>query len=280
MNAIHGFMGMLARLIGDWKPAGLACAIDVDWRPQWRIDLIPGYKAHRAEDPSQSSGGDATAWAEPGLDVQVPLMYRLLEGFGLALVGKEGYEAEDIIGTLAQRVRGPVLIVSGDRDLFQLVRDPDVQVLYPRRGVAQVEVIDEAAIEDRFDIPPHAYLDYAVLRGDASDGLPGVRGVGEKTASTLLRRHGSLEAVIAASLEEQAPAGALGKVRGALDYLDKAVRVVSIVCDIDLGPVELDLPRGEPSSSVMAEAEAHSLGGAARRLTAALAAAGGEQVSG
>src|SRR5204863_4398180 len=183
------------------------------------------------------------------------------------------YEAEDVIGTLAERAPGKVAIVSGDRDLFQLVRDPHVVVIYPKRGVSQVEVVDESYIEARYNIPGRSYAACAALRGDPSDGLPGVRGIGEKTAATLVSKYGSLEAITAAA--RQAVGGPLAKVRADLDYLERAVKVVTIPTDLPLPEVDLTRPRKVSDEGILEMAEKHGLGGAARRLVSALTGGSG-----
>lgn len=263
INAAHGFLGMLARLIADRDPDFLCCADDEDWRPQWRVDLIDTYKTQRAEPTS------AQAEAEDRLAPQMPVIFEILELCGIKVVGHAGFEAEDVIGTLAERAPGPVAIVSGDRDLFQLVRDPDVFVLYPHRGVSQMDVVDESYIEARYGIPGHAYRDFAVLRGDPSDGLPGVRGIGEKLASSLLARYGSLDSIVDAATSSQQGL-AIGKIRRDLDYIERAVQVVSIPTDLPIAKVDLTRPRGEPEPVVFPLAERYGLEGAVRRLVAAL----------
>jgi 5'-3' exonuclease len=263
VNAAHGFLGMLARLIGGRDPQFICCAADEDWRPAWRVELISSYKAQRAEPDS------AQHQAEQRLAAQLPVLFELLAMCRIPVVGHPGYEAEDVIGTLAARAPGRVDIVSGDRDLFQLVQDPVIQVLYPRRGVSQMDRVDEAYIEARFGIPGRAYADYAVLRGDPSDGLPGVPGIGEKLAASLLARYGSLEAVVAAA-GEGAEGIALGKVRRARDYIGRAQQVVAIPTDLPLPPVDLARPRTAPHEAVHALAERHGLAGALRRLLTAL----------
>ena len=174
-----------------------------------------------------------------------------------------------MIGTLAERAPGEVGIVSGDRDLFQLVRDPDVYVLYPKRGVSQLDVVNEAYIEERYGIPGRAYKDFAVLRGDPSDGLPGVRGVGEKLASALVSKYGTIEAIVEAA-ESSAPGVVLGKVRRDLDYVKRAVRVVTIPTDLPIPDVDLTRVRTAPDPSLQEIAEAWGLGNALKRLVAAL----------
>ena len=263
VNAAHGFFGMLARLIVDHNPDFICCATDEDWRPDWRVELIPEYKSVRAEP------GSAQEQAERRLAPQMPIVFGFLEAVGIPVVGHEGYEAEDVIGTLAQRAPGRVAIVSGDRDLFQLVRDPDIYVLFPKKGVSVVDVVTEGYIESRYGIPGRAYKDYAVMRGDASDGLPGVRGIGDKLASALLARHGSLEAILAADNSSGNPA--LGKVHGSRDYVIRAMQVVSIPTDLPIPPVDLSRP-GPPENedALLATAKGVALEGAVRRLLEAL----------
>jgi 5'-3' exonuclease len=263
VNAAHGFLGMLARLVGDHDPDFLCCAADESWRPEWRVKLIGTYKAERAEP------GSAQEQAEERLAPQVPIIFEILSMCGIQVVGYPDYEAEDVIGTLAARAPGRVAIVSGDRDLFQLVRDPNIFVLYPRKGVSKMDVVDESYIETRYKIPGRAYRDFAVLRGDPSDGLPGVRGIGEKLASSLIERHGSLDGVLE-SVAKSPENVSLGKVARDLDYVKAAVQVVTIPTDLPLPDAVLTRPREDPDPAVYPLAEKWSLGGAVRRLVAAL----------
>ena len=204
VNAVRGFMDRLARLISDRRPGRLAVASDEDWRPRWRVDLIPSYKAHRVAEP-----------VPPQLEPQMPIIHEVLDAVGIDFVGVPDYEAEDVIASwVAQVPAGErVDIASGDRDLFALVRGDEVRVLYPEKnGLAE---IDEAEVERRYGIPGRSYGDYAVLRGDPSDGLPGVPGVGEKTAAQLVRRFKDLDGIIAS--------GKLGEAANA--YIERARRV-------------------------------------------------------
>lgn len=267
INAAHGFMGMLARLIADREPGYICCALDEDWRPAWRVELLESYKSLRAEE------GSAQEVAEDVIDPQMPVLWDLLEGCGIPLVGHPEAEAEDVIGTLAQRAPGPVAIVSGDRDLFQCVRDPNIVVLYPKRGVSQLDEVNESYIEDRYGIPGDRYADFAVLRGDPSDGLPGVRGIGEKLAASLISGHGSLEAVIAAAEDPSNEGALLSKVRRDLDYVKRAAQVVAIPTDLPIDEVDLTRPRGKPDAEFYELADEWGLGGALRRLVDALTGA-------
>jgi 5'-3' exonuclease len=182
-NPVGGFLDRLARLVADRRPRRLVIADDSAWRPQWRVDLIADYKAHRVAEP-----------VPPGLMTHLPVITQLLEHIGIDVVGVADYEAEDVIATLTRLAPGTVDIASGDRDLFALVEDPRVRVLYPERsGLA---VIDETEITRRYAIPGRRYADFAILRGDPSDGLPGLRGVGAVTAAAMIRRHGDIAGVL------------------------------------------------------------------------------------
>src|ERR1043166_2419373 len=224
MHAVYGFLNMLARLITDRRPDGVGIAVDEDWRPAFRVNAIPAYKAHRGS-------------GEPDpIEPQEALGREVLEAFGIAVVGAEGYEAEDVIATLAARATERVEIVSGDRDLFALVRDADRRVLYPLTGVTKLLEVDEAEVTRRYGIPGRRYGDFALLRGDPSDGLPGVPGIGEKTAAKLIAEHGSIEALLASP---SVPPTVARRLEAARDYVDAARRVVLPVTDIPLPPRSL-----------------------------------------
>ena len=263
INAAHGFVYMLTKLIEDRRPGFLACASDENWRPQWRVDLIPSYKEVRARPNSQQ------AQAEVTLGPQVPVLYAVLELAGIAVVGHPEAEAEDVIGTLANRAPGRVDIVSGDRDLFQLVEDPRVRVLYPVRGVTKVDVVDERYISSKFGIPARSYMGYAILRGDSSDGLPGVTGIGEKHAAALIAKYGDLDAVMAAA-RDGAHSILMDKVRRHDDYLARAKQVVTIQTDLDLGEVDLSLPQRIDKDGLEAAGERLGLAGPVAALVRAL----------
>lgn len=185
VNAVRGTLDSLARLVETRRPRSLVVATDEDWRPAFRVEALPSYKAHRVAEP-----------VPPALEPQMALVMRVLHAFGLNVIGKAGYEAEDVIASLARTLEGPIEVYSGDRDLFGIVRDPDLVVLYPEKsGLAQV---DEAELTRRYGIPGRSYADFAILRGDPSDGLPGVPGVGAKTAAGLIRRYGDLDGILQA----------------------------------------------------------------------------------
>lgn len=244
VNAVRGLLEFISRLTKDYAPTHLACCWDNDWRPQWRVDLLPSYKAHRVV-AERSSAPDVEEVPDP-LEAQVPVILDVLEAFGIAVVGADGYEADDVIGSLATGASMPVDIVTGDRDLFQLVDDErQVRVLYVARGVSKHERVDDAWVRGKYGVHAHQYADFATLRGDASDGLPGVAGVGEKTAATLLGRFGSVDGLRAALADPDADLapGPRRKLADAADYLAVAPRVVAVARDLDLGEPDLRLPR-------------------------------------
>jgi 5'-3' exonuclease len=237
INAVRGFLDLVGRVVREQRPARLVCAVDLDWRPAFRVDAVPSYKSHRA----LANGAEA----EPeGLAEQVGVILEVLAALGVAVSGAEGYEADDVLGTLATREPGPVDVVTGDRDLLQLVDDDKpVRVLY---AVEKMKPYDEAAVSAKHGIPGRAYADFAVLRGDPSDGLPGVKGVGEKTAAALVSRFGSIEGILAAlssGTEDGFPAGARAKLEAALDYLAVAPAVSRVVRDLPIPQLDDALPR-------------------------------------
>jgi 5'-3' exonuclease len=217
VNAVRGFMETLTRMLGMRDPKHLAVASDADWRPDWRVALIPGYKAQRVAEP-----------IPPGLIPQMPIIDEFLAAIGIDAAGVPDYEAEDVISTWTAKADGTVEIVSGDRDLFALIEDPRVAVLYPEKG--GWHIVDEAEVTRRYAIPGRHYADFAMLRGDPSDGLPGLKGVGAVAAAALIREYGGVEALIAAGRLSDANR----------EYLTRAIRVVPPVPDLSI-----DLPVGQ-----------------------------------
>jgi 5'-3' exonuclease len=247
-NAIHGFLERLARLIVERRPRQLAIADDQAWRPDWRVELIPSYKAHRVAEP-----------VPPALEPQIPVIQALLEAIGIDMVGVADHEAEDVIATWCRLASGTIEIASGDRDLFALIEDPRVRVLYPEK--AGLAVIDEAEVTRRYGIPGRRYADFAILRGDPSDGLPGLRGVGAVTAAGMIRRHGDIAGILRERELSDADRA----------YLVNATSVVPPVADL---PIEL--PAGRRASYPVDPARMESIAAeygvlqACRRLLAAV----------
>lgn len=271
VNAVRGLIDMIAQLVRTRQPSHLIACMDADWRPAFRVAALPSYKAHRVG----PDGGDQTP---PALGTQVPVIEDVLDAVGIASVGVAGYEADDVIGTLATLSSGPTDVVTGDRDLFQLVDDAvPVRVLYTARGIAKLEVVDEAGVTQRYEIPGRAYADFALLRGDPSDGLPGVTGVGAKTAAALITRFGGVDGIVAAlDAGETAgfPAGSRAKLVAARDYLATARKVVHVVRDLPLPDHDDRLPREPRDRERLVElSDRWNLDSPLNRLFAALAPA-------
>jgi len=237
VNAVRGFTDMVATLIRREQPRRLVVCLDLDWRPQWRVDAVASYKAHRVVDGSVDGH---TEDAPDELAHQVPVILDLLSAAGIATAGADQMEADDVLATLAAAERtDPVVVVSGDRDLLQLVADlpVPVRVLYVGRGLAKAELFGPVEVAQRYGVPLEragaAYAELALLRGDPSDGLPGVAGVGEKTASRLLLQYRSLQALRSAMVDPESGLGNTVRARflAAQDYLDAALAVVRVVHD-------------------------------------------------
>lgn len=272
VNAVRGLLDFIARLVQDHRPDSLVACMDADWRPQWRVDLIPSYKAHRvAQETEQGPDEEDTP---DTLAPQVPMIEQVLDALGIARVGVEGYEADDVIGTLTGRATGPVDIVTGDRDLYQLVDDArGVRVLYPLKGVGSLQLTDEALLREKYGVTGQGYVDLALLRGDPSDGLPGVPGIGEKTAAKLLDAFGDLAGIMAAVDD---PASRLTpsqrrKLDEARPYVAVAPKVVRVASDVPLPPFDPALP-AEPRDPATLEEQAAlwGLGGSLQRLLTTL----------
>jgi 5'-3' exonuclease len=219
-------------------------------------------------------GGAPAGEAEPpGLAEQVPIIFEALAALGIAAVGAAEHEADDVIATLAERATMPVDIVTGDRDLFQLIDDARaVQVLYTGRGVARAEAVDAAGLVARYGVLPEQYADFATLRGDPSDGLPGVPGIGAKTAAGLLRTFDTLEALLDAAAAGDPRLGQAGpRLRAARDYLLRAAQVVRTARTLDLPAIPTALPYHPPDLERLAELGARwGIGGVLVRATTAL----------
>ncbi|GAA0457519.1 5'-3' exonuclease [Actinoplanes capillaceus] len=268
VNAIRGFLDMLAQLIRTRRPDRLVCALDADWRPAWRVELVPSYKKHRV------AHGDVEE-VPASLERQVPVLLETLEALGIPAFGVKGYEADDVLGTLAYGQPAPVEVVSGDRDLFQLVDDArGTRLLYCGRGVAKLEDADEALVQAKYGVEARWYADFAAMRGDPSDGLPGVAGVGEKTAARLIERYGGVEHILAALDDPDAgfAPGVRTKLLASREYLGRALPVCKVATDVPLPAFDPVLPTApRHPDALLALADRWNLAGSARRLVDAMA---------
>ncbi|MFI1768237.1 5'-3' exonuclease H3TH domain-containing protein [Streptomyces sp. NPDC020800] len=272
VNAVRGLLDFIDRLVKDHRPEQLVACMDADWRPQWRVNLIPTYKAHRVA--VEHEGVPDEEEVPDTLSPQVPVIEAVLDAVGIARVGVQGYEADDVIGTFTGRAAGPVDIVTGDRDLYQLVDDErGIRVLYPIKGVGTLQLTDEAALREKYGVDGPGYADLALLRGDPSDGLPGVSGIGEKTAAKLLAEFGDLPGIMAAVDDPRAKLTPSQRKRltEARPYVAVAPKVVRVADDVPLPDVDIALPRTpRDPAGLDALAARWGLGGSLQRLLTTL----------
>jgi 5'-3' exonuclease len=257
VGAVHGYLDMVTKLIVDRRPDEVVHVYDHDWRPIARTEIFPRYKATRPEEPKD-------------LTTQFALLREVLDRTGMLQAQTEGWEAEDAIGAfcLEAAETDRIEIVSGDRDLIQLVRDPVVSLLFTLRGVSELATYDEAGVLAKFGVPASRYVEYAILRGDPSDELPGVKGVGEKTARELVTAFPSIEAMLeAAAAGDRTIKPALrAKLLESADYMAAMHRLVPVHTD-----APLSLWAGDrDDAGLLADAADLGLKGPVQRLLAAL----------
>ncbi|MEV7825818.1 5'-3' exonuclease [Microbacterium enclense] len=270
VNAVRGLLDMIAKLVTAYEPTRLVACWDDDWRPAWRVDLLPSYKAHRVVE-AVPAGTDVEEVPDP-LEAQIPVIRDVLAALGIPVVGAAEHEADDVIGALATAADSPVDIVTGDRDLFQLIDDArGIRIVYTARGMSNLETVDDAAVVSKYGVRAAQYADFAVLRGDPSDGLPGVAGIGEKSAASLLSAHGSLDGIRAAAAQGTGGTPAQrAKIAAASDYLDVAPAVVRVARDLTFAPFD-DRLGDVDIDAAEALAEKWNLGSSMIRVLAALA---------
>ena len=267
VNAIRGFLDMTARLVTQYKPTRIVACLEGDWRPTWRTDIFPGYKANRVDEAGEEDEPDTLA-------PQIPLLLDLLDLFGLPMVGVDNYEADDLIATYSKSEKGPIHIVTGDRDLFQLVDDArKVKVIYLAKGFSQQEVVDLAWIKQKYGIPGERYALFAMIRGDASDGLPGVKGIGEKGAAIIANSFATIEESLAAAYKDDERLTPLLRKRliEGSDYIKIAPTLVHCALDVPVPSMEIALPKApQDLSEIYAFKDQYGLGASVDRLIAAL----------
>jgi 5'-3' exonuclease len=268
VNAIRGYLDMTARLIGMYSPDRIVACIEGDWRPSWRVDIFPAYKANRLEDDSDIEEEPET------LTPQIPVLLDLLDAFGFPMLGVDDYEADDVMATFAVKEKGPIRIVTGDRDLFQLVDDKrDVKVVYLARGISQHDLVDISWVANKYAIPGDRYALFAMFRGDPSDGLPGVKGIGEKGAALIANNFATVDDVVEAakSGHEVLSASLAKKVVDGIDYLKIAPTLVNCARDVTIPKMDLTLPKKpDDLSQIYAMKDEYGLGASVDRLISAL----------
>jgi len=267
VNAIRGFLDMTSRLVSTYNPDRIVACLEGDWRPTWRTDLFPGYKANRVDDSGEEEEPDT-------LGPQIPVLLDLLDLFGFPMVGVDDYEADDLIATFSNQEQGPIHIVTGDRDLFQLVDDKrKVRVIYLAKGFSQQEVVDLKWIQNKYGIPGERYALFAMIRGDTSDGLPGVRGIGEKGAAVIANAFTTIEeALSAAKADDDRLTPLLRKrlIEGS-EYIAIAPKLVHCALDVPLPQMEIKVPSSPADlSAIYAMKDHYGLGASVDRLIAAL----------
>ena len=268
VNAIRGYLDMTARLITMYSPNRIVACIEGDWRPTWRVELFPDYKANRLEDGSEEEEEPET------LTPQIPVLLDLIDAFGIPMVGVDDYEADDVMATFAVREKGPVRVVTGDRDLFQMVDDKrDVKIVYLARGISQHDLVDSKWVAEKYSIPGDRYALFAMFRGDPSDGLPGVKGIGEKGAALIANHYATVEEALAGARAGDAvlPAALAKKIIAGEEYLKIAPTLVHCAKDVAIPAMDIKMP-SKPSdvSLIYQMKEEYGLGASVDRLISAL----------
>lgn len=238
VNAIRGYLDMTSKLINLYKPNRIVACLEGDWRPSWRVELFPDYKMNRLDESGEEEEPDT-------LSPQIPILLDLLEALGFPMLGVDDYEADDLMATLAVNQPGPVRIVTGDRDLFQLVDDKrDVKVVYLAKGIANHDLVDLKWIEQKYEIPGDRYGLFAMIRGDASDGLPGIKGIGEKGAASIAKQFTNLHEVMKAAIndDERLTANIRKKLLENAEYARIAPKLVGCATDVSIPEMKIDLP--------------------------------------
>ena len=267
VNAIRGYLDMTSKLISIYKPKRLVACIEGDWRPSWRVDLFPEYKANRLDVEGEEEEPDT-------LGPQIPVLLDLLEAFQIPIVGVDDYEADDVMASYTVSEPGPIKIVTGDRDLFQLVDDKrKISVVYLAKGIANHDLVDLRWIAQKYDIPGERYALFAMIRGDASDGLPGIRGIGEKGAAVIAKQFNSLEEVMLAAKneDERLTSNARKKLLESAEYARIAPKLVYCALDVPLPKLNIDMPKRPANlDEIYQYQKDYGLGTSVDRLIAAL----------
>lgn len=267
VNAVRGYLDMTARLIGMYQPDRMVACIEGDWRPTWRVALFPDYKANRVDPEGEEEEPDTLA-------PQIPILLDVIDAFGITVIGIDDFEADDVMASFAVQQPGPVRIVTGDRDMFQTVDDArDVAVVYLAKGLSAHELVDLKWISDRYEIPGDRYGLFATFRGDPSDGLPGVRGIGEKGAALIANNFTSAEEALmgAENAHPSLTPLLVKKILAGRDYLEIAPTLVRCVTDLSLPQVSLDIPKRPKDMTLLRDLqERYGLGASVDRLIAAL----------
>ena len=267
VNAIRGYLDMTSRLLVKYQPKRLVACLEGDWRPSWRVELFPDYKLNRLDEEGDEEEPDT-------LGPQIPILLDVLDALGISVLGVDDYEADDLIATFSTKQKGPIRIVTGDRDLFQLVDDKrDIKVIYLAKGISNHDLVDLQWISKKYEIPGERYALFAMIRGDSSDGLPGIRGIGEKGAASIANQFESLEEVMAGAVsgDERLTPNLCKKLLASADYAAIAPKLVSCATDIALPEMSIELPTKPKSmEKINLLKEEYGLGTSIDRIVSAL----------
>jgi 5'-3' exonuclease len=267
VNAIRGYLDMTSRLLVKYQPNRLVACLEGDWRPSWRVELFPEYKLNRLDETGAEKEPDT-------LGPQIPVLLDVLDALGIPIIGVDDYEADDLIATFSVKEKGPIRIATGDRDLFQLVDDErDVKVVYLAKGISNHDLVDLNWIEKKYQIPGDRYALFAMIRGDSSDGLPGIRGIGEKGAAFISNQFKTLPEVMAAahSGDERLTPNLRKKLLDSADYALFAPKLVGCALDVAIPKISINLPN-KPASfdKIKALKDEYGLGASIDRIISAL----------
>ena len=267
VNAIRGYLDMTSRLLVKYKPDRLVACLEGDWRPSWRVELFPDYKLNRLDEEGVEEEPDT-------LSPQIPILLDVIDALGIAMVGVDDYEADDLMATFSVKQQGPIRIVTGDRDLFQLADDKrDVKIVYLAKGISNHDLVDSKWIADKYQIPGDRYALFAMIRGDSSDGLPGIRGIGEKGAANIANQFTSLAEVMQAAREgdERLTANIRKKLLESADYAAIAPKLVTCALDIAIPEMQIMIPKQPKSMKKIEDLKnKYGLGASIDRIISAL----------
>lgn len=267
VNAIRGYLDMTSRLLVKYQPNRIVACLEGDWRPSWRVELFPDYKLNRLDEEGAEEEPDT-------LGPQIPILLDVLDALGIPLLGVDDYEADDLMATFSVKQPGPVRIVTGDRDLFQLADDErDVKIVYLAKGISNHDLVDLKWIQDKYQIPGDRYALFAMIRGDSSDGLPGIKGIGEKGAMVIANLFKTMPEVMqaAAGADERLSANIRKKLLESSQYAAIAPKLVSCALDVAIPEMEISMPKKPKSlEKIIKLKDEFGLGASIDRIMSAL----------
>ena len=267
VNAIRGYLDMTSRLLVKYQPNRIVACLEGDWRPSWRVELFPDYKLNRLDEEGAEEEPDT-------LGPQIPILLDVLDALGIPLLGVDDYEADDLMATFSVKQPGPVRIVTGDRDLFQLADDKrDVKIVYLAKGVSNHDLVDLKWIQDKYQIPGDRYALFAMIRGDSSDGLPGIKGIGEKDAMVIANLFKTMPEVMqaAAGADERLSPNIRKKLLESSQYAAIAPKLVGCALDVSIPEMEISMPKKPKSlEKIVKLKDEFGLGASIDRIMSAL----------